>query len=96
LKGADFLVEEISKLIVKNRGNSNWSLIFDYHFGGYAKSTTKLSSFLAEFNSIHTVPLERIYTGKMMAGIYDLMSKGFFERGSTVLALHTGGLQFCK
>ena len=96
LKGAEFLVADIKKLIVKRRENTNWHLIFNYHFGGYAKSDIKLDHFLAEFSSLQTVPLDRVYTGKMMAGIYDLINKGFFERGSTVLAIHTGGLQFVK
>lgn len=93
LKGAEFLVDDIRKLIVGN-GNTNWHLAFGYHFGGYAKSTTHLRMFLDEFKSLHSIQLEKIYTGKMMAGLYDLMRKGFFDRGSTILAIHTGGLQF--
>lgn len=94
LKGAEFLIEDIRELSIESKEKSNWRLMFDYHFGGYAKSKTALTTFLHEFSSLHEVPLEKIYTGKMMAGIYDLMSKGFFERGSTILAIHTGGLQF--
>lgn len=96
LKGAEFLIEDIRKLSIESKEKSNWRLMFDYHFGGYAKSNTGLTTFLQEFSSLHEVPLEKIYTGKMMAGIYDLMSKGFFERGSTILAVHTGGLQFAQ
>ena len=96
LKGAEFLVADIRNLISVNKENTNWHLMFEYHFGGYAKSNEELNRFLNEFNSYHPVPLEKIYTGKMMAGIYDLLKKGFFERGSTILAIHTGGLQFVK
>jgi len=39
------------------------------------------------------VPLDPIYTGKMMFGIYDLMAKGYFEKDAKILAIHTGGLQ---
>lgn len=92
LKGAEFLVEEINRLSVESRSRSNWRLMFDYHFGGYAKSNEQLTAFMNQFNTNHYIPLEKIYTGKMMAGIYDLMSKGFFEPGSTILAVHTGGL----
>jgi 1-aminocyclopropane-1-carboxylate deaminase len=28
----------------------------------------------------------------MMAGIFDLLTKGFFKKGSRILALHTGGI----
>jgi len=41
----------------------------------------------------HLVPLDFVYTGKMMFGIYDLARKNFFESGSKVLCIHTGGLQ---
>jgi 1-aminocyclopropane-1-carboxylate deaminase/D-cysteine desulfhydrase-like pyridoxal-dependent ACC family enzyme len=34
-----------------------------------------------------------VYTGKMMYGITDLIQKGFFKKGSKILAIHTGGLQ---
>ena len=95
LKGAQFLVDDVKRLIVGNE-NSNWNLMFDYHFGGYAKETPQLRKFLNEFKSLHTIPLEKIYTGKMMAGIYDLLRKGYFERGATILAIHTGGLYALK
>lgn len=93
LKGSHFLIDEIKNLIVEKNKSSNWQLIYDYHFGGYAKATPELFQFIEAFNSSHNVPLEFIYTGKMMAGIYDLISKGFFRRGATILAIHTGGLQ---
>ncbi len=93
LKGAEFLDEEIHKLSKKSRNSSSWRIVHDYHFGGYAKSDLKLGRFMEEFTTAHVIPLDPIYTGKMMAGIYDLLSKGFFARGSTILAIHTGGLQ---
>lgn len=96
LKAAHFLVDDIKKLSTRSREKSNWHLMFDYHFGGYAKSTAHLTTFLDEFNSLHKIPLDKIYTGKMMAGVYDLMTKGFFERGTTILILHTGGLQLSQ
>jgi 1-aminocyclopropane-1-carboxylate deaminase len=39
------------------------------------------------------IPLDPIYTAKMMFGIIDLINKKFFAAGSTILAIHTGGLQ---
>ena len=90
LKGAYGMAEEIQHW---NAGKTNWQLITDYHFGGYAKSTPDLLHFIAQFKARHAVPLEPIYTGKMMSGIFDLTKQGFFKRGSTLLAIHTGGLQ---
>jgi 1-aminocyclopropane-1-carboxylate deaminase len=96
LKGAEFLLNDIKMLSDKSKHTSNWQLMFDYHFGGYAKTTTELFRFIEEFKDLHRVPLERIYTGKMMAGIYDLLKKGFFKRGSTILAIHTGGVHMAE
>jgi 1-aminocyclopropane-1-carboxylate deaminase len=91
LKGGAFLNEAVRILSGKNQ--SNWEINTDYHFGGYAKSTTSLDMFVKRFMEVHQVPLEFIYTGKMMSGIFDLAAKGFFARGSTVLAIHTGGIR---
>jgi len=88
LKGT-FLKEDISRFAKKN----NWSLNTDYHFGGYAKINEDLINFINEFKRIHDIPLEPIYTGKMLFGIYDLIKKGYFRPNSKILAIHTGGLQ---
>ena len=52
-----------------------------------------LIDFINTFKTSHSVPLDPIYTGKMMFGIYDLISKGFFPENAKILAIHTGGLQ---
>ncbi|HZY18710.1 MAG TPA: D-cysteine desulfhydrase [Ramlibacter sp.] len=38
------------------------------------------------------IPLDPVYTGKIMAGLIGLARKGFFQPGENVLFLHTGGL----
>lgn len=88
LKGS-FLQEDISKFVSK----SNWKLITDYHFGGYAKVDAVLIRFINEFKQMQQIPLDPVYTGKMMYGIFDLIEKGYFPKGSKILAIHTGGLQ---
>ena len=89
LKG-DFLQHEINKYILKK---DNWSLNSNYHFGGYAKINNELINFVEEFEKLNSIPLDYIYTGKMMYGIYDLIKKSYFNKGSKIIALHTGGLQ---
>ena len=49
--------------------------------------------FINEFKTKHQIPLEPIYTGKMLFGIYDLIKRGYFKKGTTIVAVHTGGLQ---
>ena len=67
--------------------------INDYDFGGYAKKSEELISFMNYFFDKHRIPLDFVYTGKVMFGIYDLARKNFFEKGSKILCIHTGGLQ---
>ena len=88
LKG-DFLKDDVVALVTK----MNWEIQTDYHFGGYAKITTELVSFINEFKSETGIQLDPIYNGKMMFGIYDLMKKGYFPENTSILAIHTGGLQ---
>jgi 1-aminocyclopropane-1-carboxylate deaminase len=89
LKG-DFLQHEIKKYIIKQ---DNWSLNTNYHFGGYAKVSEELIIFINKFKSETKIPLDPVYTGKMMFGIVDLIKNGFIKKGSKILAIHTGGLQ---
>lgn len=94
LKG-DFLKTEIEKLLqtCQIENFSNWHLNTEYHFGGYAKHTPELLQFMHEFYEHTRIPLDPIYTAKMFFGIFDLAKKGFFPKGATILAIHTGGLQ---
>ena len=95
LKGASFLRENVQLLLKKSGGEllNNWAINLDYHFGGYAKINRELINFVNDFYAITKIPIEPIYTGKMLFGIYDLISKGFFEQGTRIIAIHTGGLQ---
>lgn len=88
LKG-DFLTDEIRKFTTKD----NWKLITDYHFGGYAKISQELIAFINRFYKQSGIALDPIYTAKMCYGIADLIHKGYFEKGSKLLLIHTGGLQ---
>jgi len=89
LKDGAFLKGEIAKYT----HYTNWQLNTDYHFGGYAKTTTELFEFVDEFERNFEIPLDPVYTSKMMFGVFDLVKKGFFKKGSTLLLIHTGGLQ---
>ena len=88
LKG-DFLSDVIRNFVQKE----NWNVNCDYHFGGYGKMTDELIGFLNAFYKQTNVPLDPVYTGKMMYGILDLIQKDYFPPKSKILAIHTGGLQ---
>jgi 1-aminocyclopropane-1-carboxylate deaminase len=69
------------------------SLLHDYHFGGFARSTQVLEDFIVDFYLQNKIILDPVYTGKMLFGIFDRMKKNMFRESSTILAIHTGGLQ---
>lgn len=91
LKNASFLEADVRALIYKEF--HNWAIVHDYHFGGFAKLTPELKLFMASFEERTAIPLEPVYTGKMLYGVYDRLAKGYFKSGQRIIALHTGGLQ---
>lgn len=88
LKGS-FQSSEIAKYTSK----TNFEITDDYCFGGYGKIDIDLVRFINEFKNKTGIPLDPIYTGKMMYGIMDLLKKGHFKENSRIFAVHTGGLQ---
>lgn len=73
--------------------NKPVSILHDYHFGGYAKYTGGLISFMNDFYRRSAIPSDFVYTAKLFYAVEDLLKKGFFPAGSSVLAVHSGGLQ---
>jgi 1-aminocyclopropane-1-carboxylate deaminase/D-cysteine desulfhydrase-like pyridoxal-dependent ACC family enzyme len=100
LKG-DFLKKEVDQLLnIYSQGKKNsspiygnWSILTSYHHGGYAKVTPELMEFIHEMKQQHNLPLDPVYTGKLMWAVMEEVKKGSFRRGSTILVVHTGGLQ---
>ena len=95
LKNGGFLRNEIDMLTQLATGQvyANYDLQTDYHFGGYAKYSADLLVFITQFRLRHDVLLDPIYTGKLLFGVLDLIARGYFAPGSTVVAIHTGGQQ---
>ena len=88
-KGVEGVTENINRW---TENSNNYILIDDYHFGGFAKSTPELKKFATAFSGETGIPIEPVYTAKMFFGIFDLIKKDFFKRGSVLMALHTGGI----
>ena len=87
----EYLVDQVAAF-TQNKFK-NWQINFNYHFGGYAKWNMELIDFINDFKRNYNIPLCPIYTGKMMFAIYDLLAKNYFPAGSSILAIHTGGIQ---
>ncbi len=82
-----------SSEIAKYTSKTNFEITDSYCFGGYGKIDIDLIRFMNEFKEKTNIPLDPIYTGKMMFGIMDLLKNGYFKENSRIFAVHTGGLQ---
>ena len=91
LKG-NFMAEEVDELLLKENVDSRCSyrIFTGYHFGGYAKHTAELVEFIATFNENLGIPLDPIYTGKMLFAVLEQCEN---LENKTILCIHTGGLQ---
>lgn len=73
-----------------NRQNLEW---VEASYGGYGKINEEIVEFINRFKKQNGIPLDPIYTGKMMMRLKSLIEEEYFPVGSRILAFHTGGLQ---
>ncbi|MDO4223199.1 MAG: pyridoxal-phosphate dependent enzyme [Acinetobacter sp.] len=85
----DFLTQDIRQWTTK----THWRVIDDYCDGVYAKLSPQTFEFMQYFEQHYSIPLDPIYTAKMMYGIFDLIEQGYFPDSHKILAIHSGGLQ---
>lgn len=93
LKQAQYLIDEIKTLSLKASQQTNWQLLTQFHDGGYGKFSAELWQFCQQMQSQQQLPLEPIYSGKMMYALWQLIEQDYFPSGSKIIAVHTGGLQ---
>ena len=96
LKGFDAIGE--MQILARKAGISfdrnRVDVLDQYHFGGYAKTTTELDLFIASFNSQSQFIVEPTYTGKTLYALNEFLAKQ--EGTKKVLFVHTGGLYHFK
>jgi 1-aminocyclopropane-1-carboxylate deaminase len=68
-------------------------LLHNYHFGGYAKNNASLFAFMNEWYAATRIPLDFVYTGKLLFAVSDLIKNNYFAKDSRLLVVHSGGLQ---
>jgi 1-aminocyclopropane-1-carboxylate deaminase len=72
---------------------NNTIISSDYTFGGFAKTSPALIDFILNFYKQHHIILDIVYTSKMLYGLHQLIKNKSFPKGSSIIALHTGGNQ---
>ena len=91
LKGEGYLEELVSSLMPAPY--DNWRIEHAFHGGGYAKVSEQLYQFCQHTTDELQVPVEPVYSGKLLFGIKEMLKQEVFSTNSNVLILHTGGLQ---
>jgi D-cysteine desulfhydrase len=63
----------------------------DYVGPGYSLPTPEMKEAVQMLARIEGILMDPVYTGKTMAGMIDLIRKGYFSKDENVLFVHTGG-----
>ena len=92
LKGFDSMMEmkKLAEKVDVKVDEDRVEVLADYHFGGYAKSSTSLNQFVDSFNTQYQFNIEPIYTGKVVFAMQKYLAK--VKGNKKALFVHTGGL----
>jgi 1-aminocyclopropane-1-carboxylate deaminase len=90
MKGGRYMAEEMQPYLIKNK---SWKIFDEWHFGGFGKWNNDLVASMNEFYNINNIPLDIVYTSKMMYGLQQQLKQGVFPADAHILCVHTGGLQ---
>ena len=93
LKGMTDTNERLKFLTGNAESFTKLKILSGYHFGGYAKKTESLIDFINYCWLQYKLPLDFVYTAKMMFAVMESIKNNYFEKGSEIICLHTGGLQ---
>jgi 1-aminocyclopropane-1-carboxylate deaminase/D-cysteine desulfhydrase-like pyridoxal-dependent ACC family enzyme len=85
--------ERIRQLLLPYPNATSVNINTDYLFGGYAKTNSELLNFMHSFHKHTSIPLDKIYTGKLLFAVHQLLLSGNLKYGR-VLVLHSGGYSF--
>ncbi|WP_026377484.1 1-aminocyclopropane-1-carboxylate deaminase/D-cysteine desulfhydrase [Aestuariibacter salexigens] len=94
LKGEGYLEGLVKRFMdEQNITATNWTILHDYHCGGYARSTPELTAFCRQFSEQNEIDIEPVYSGKTLMALTHLLRNHYFPDGCRILCWHTGGLQ---
>lgn len=93
LRISDTAHNSMLSFIREHTQRKDFSLFYQYHFGGYARKNEQLLQFMNELYNQYQLPTDFVYTGKLLYGITDLIDKDHFPANTRLLIIHSGGLQ---
>lgn len=74
-------------------GSAPWSIFTTQSMRAHRELPAALADFMSAFGKTEGIPLDSLYTVRMMARLQALIADGRVPDNGTVVALHTGGLQ---
>lgn len=92
MKGGAYLQDEL-KAFVEPEKQGSYHIYDNWHFGGFGRYNDELLHFMNSFYTSCHIPLDVVYTSKMMFGMRELILQGQWGSDSKILCIHTGGLQ---
>ncbi|QFU76403.1 pyridoxal-phosphate dependent enzyme [Halioglobus maricola] len=95
LRGASDLGATISSILkdAAQAARVDWSILHDFHCGGFARVNRELRDFLLAFEAAQSIRLEPVYTAKMFYAAYRMLCEQHWADTEELLLVHTGGLQ---
>lgn len=91
LKNENTIEDEIKALLINKA--ASFSLLHNFHQGGYAKTNPALFDFMNQLWTLEKIPTDIVYTGKLLMAVDSLLKENYFKAGSKILVIHSGGLQ---
>lgn len=93
LKGYESISTSIKTLLPASSRNKSFEVFHQFHFGGYAKHPAELLQFMNDLWYRENLPTDIVYTAKLLFACKILAAEGYFPPNSSVLIIHSGGLQ---
>jgi 1-aminocyclopropane-1-carboxylate deaminase len=91
LKNEGSIEAEINTLLEDK--NRTFTLMHQFHQGGYAKTNPMMLDFMNRFWDAEKIPTDIVYTSKLLFGVEQLIKENYFEKDASILVIHSGGLQ---
>ncbi|WP_167854791.1 1-aminocyclopropane-1-carboxylate deaminase/D-cysteine desulfhydrase [Mangrovimicrobium sediminis] len=95
IRGGDDLAPRVREALaaIAAQAGVPWHIEHGFHCGGFARADAQLRAFIPAFEHATGVPLEPVYTGKLLLAIHAQLAAGHWSPGDEILAIHSGGLQ---
>lgn len=91
LKNESSIDAEINVLLEDK--NRPYTLLHQFHQGGYAKTNPMMLDFMNRLWDAERIPTDIVYTSKLLLGVEQLIKENYFEKDTSILVIHSGGLQ---